>query len=659
VRLLFAVIGAVLLAAPALRAQQMRTLDSGFTEGLGKEDRANRAYAMLIEGRNLAAREIAQEILAKEAESFRGHYLLGTVLRRAEANLPLALYHLKRARQSFEAQYGTLPGDGAPWRWHASALDELVAVTGEMERFEEQLVLIGERDRLYLPHRPGERAWPLMRLRRYDEARAAVEEGIKTRDPEQTSVAQTALCAIESELQRRDAAYRACLAATRQLGDIGGQATLYTNASESALGLLKMDEAERLLLEAARHFQSGVASNPWLNLVWLYLAEGRTAEALSAAREMINWRVSQPAYMDEQTRAWTDLAAAMFLVVLGRGEEAARVTGRTLLRPDRTGFTSAESAQMEAGTAFLDRQAALVAAERKAEEASWLPWRDAIRARAAAARFRLRAWSSGRRAAALIADDRRLVATLRPYLAGGVGLPEWLEGDLCRTLGAAALRRARVVETLPAAGAYFDAFEAEVALLQGRRSDAVRFAERALQSLPRREVLLQARVAAVGAQAARDDGDGARGLAFLLRALQLDAGVVRRLGLALPAAVSASGGAVATQAAAYLERSPRFTRERPGFRIEVTGDDVSGAACLVGPQGERLACGTVTPRAGEDGAAIARRLAAEFHAQVFAPRVDLTQADLRSLDGSTTAGRDRGNRRIQGILDVLTGGTPR
>jgi hypothetical protein len=38
VRLLFAVIGAVLLAAPALRAQQMRTLDSGFTEGLGKEE---------------------------------------------------------------------------------------------------------------------------------------------------------------------------------------------------------------------------------------------------------------------------------------------------------------------------------------------------------------------------------------------------------------------------------------------------------------------------------------------------------------------------------------------------------------------------------------------------------------------------------------------
>jgi hypothetical protein len=255
--------------------------------------------------------------------------------------------------------------------------------------------------------------------------------------------------------------------------------------------------------------------------------------------------------------------------------------------------------------------------------------------------------------------ERRLLATLRPYLAGSVAIPEWMEGELCAVLGpgvvAAALVQARKLEDLPGAVAYFDAFEAEVAYLQGRPEDAARLAGQALAALPVSEVLLQGRVAAVGAQAAMDLGDPRRALELYDRALQLDPGVVRRLGLALPCSFTASGGPVASQAVRLLRGSPRFSDEGGGFAVRVEGGGQAGTACLSGPQGEVLVCASVTPRAGEGPKDTARRLAAELHEAAFAPKLDLTQADLRSLDGSTTAGGGRSARRFKSILDTLSG----
>ena len=87
-------------------------------------------------------------------------------------------------------------------------------------------------------------------------------------------------------------------------------------------------------------------------------------------------------------------------------------------RPDRTGLTSSDAAQADVSAALVDRQAALLAAERKAEEASYSPWKKWPRLRAQEAGLRLRAWTSGRRAASAT-TERMLVASLRPYLAGG------------------------------------------------------------------------------------------------------------------------------------------------------------------------------------------------------------------------------------------------
>ena len=312
---------------------------------------------------------------------------------------------------------------------------------------------------------------------------------------------------------------------------------------------------------------------------------------------------------------------------------------------------------MEAAAALVDHLAHRTKAELLSEEASWSSFSDRMKSQLAAQRARLRAWSSGRRAASLLADERVLLATLRPYLAGSVEIPEWIEPELCAVLGpgvvAAALDKAREQETLVEAEGYFDAYSAEVAYLQGDERDALRWADKALETLPPHEAKLRDRVSTVAAQAAADAGLNQRSIELFDAAFQSDPGVIRRLGLALPASFPKASGQLAETARRLLRRSPRFRDEGGGYQVVVEGADAGGSATLLGPQRTRLAHVQVKVRAGEDIDDLARRLVAEFHAQAFAPRLDLTQADIRSLDGSPTAGGGRSSDRLRNVLSEL------
>lgn len=652
-----------------LRTRDLADLD---LEALGAESYdedvwAQAALDALASRQNVRARELTEAILSQDPGSIPGLCLLAMVFHRAEANLPRALFHFRQCRERFEALHGPFPTDDSPWPWHAQAILGQAMVSGEMGRHEDKVRHLLEHDELYSPPTPAERGWPLMRLRRYEEARAAVEEALQLDDPEQVAHALTSRCAIEAELQDRRLGYEACLEAAefeRVQGRPGP--TPFTNAAEGTLGVLRFDEAEELILEGSRHFGYGAVANPWLDLTHLYLLEGRTSEALDAVREMFDWRRRQPPFVDEQNRAETELTSAIFLLVAGYPQETAGITRRAMARPDRTGFTSSESEQMEAASAIVDALAHRTVAEHLDEAASWSsPW-DATKALTESLRHRLRAWTSARRAASLVSSSERiLLATLRPYLAGSLELPEWIEPELVAALGpgvaAAAVERARRAEAQDViaqeAEGYFDAFDAEIAWHSGSYRRCLEATDRALVHLPGAEVLLRARVAARGAQAAEKRGEREHALELFDQVLQSDPGVIRRLGAALPTTFEGQGGAVARKALDHLEDSPRLRKVRGGgaFRVTVRGDDTSGEACLLGPRGTRYACARVQPRAGENATDTARRLAEEFHLESFAPRLDLTQSDLRSLDGSPTAAGGRGRERLRSVLEDVAG----
>ena len=641
--------------------------------GLGRDSLERLAYMALQNREYVRARELADTLLKVNPESAPAHCVLGIVMHRSEGSLPRALFHLERSRTLFEARYGRIALDPAPWMWHLFAIDEAAHVNGAMGKDERKLELLAEVNELYGPRLAGargglqeiriaERGWPLMRLHRYGEARSAVGDALsldRVRHLEQHVTALNALCAIEGEQQHRNETYVECLRSAQLDRDEGlGDPVAYTNAAIGAQAVLRMDEAERLMLEGTRHFAHAVVSNPWLDLMVLYVAQGRIPEALDAMRKMQEWRNRQPPYMDEQNRAQTEVAAAQFLIVAGRPVEAASITQRSLEQPDRTGYTSSETEQWQSAAALVHTIACRTAAELKLEEASWLPFWPGMLARFEAAKLQFQAWSAGRRAAAMLAGRRILVSTVRPYLPGGVEIAEWVQLELPSLLGpgvlSAVVREARAAEDLDSARGYFSAFETEISRLSGSAGATLETSQRALTELPESEVLLQARVAAIGAEAAWETGDRARAEALFARTLQVDPGALRRLDVRLPVRINAGASPTEQRAASALARSPRLA-QGGRFVVAVTSTGSELGACLSGPQGEVFGCARVTPRSGEDVDELAGRLSGEFHAEVFAPRIDLTQADIRSLDGSPTAAGGRATEHLHTILDGITG----
>ncbi len=619
-------------------------------DGREASDAETEAWAHSAADRHIKARELAARILQKDASSFVAHLVLGVAYRKAEVNLPKALFHLRRARSLFEGRYGARPDGDAPWFWHMKLIEELANVHGTMEHHAEKLAHIARFNELYEPHKIAERAWPLMKLRRFAEARLAAELGLAEGSAFQRMVALNALCAIEFEAGNTLVSYEACKRAVEDRMERYGvpDSVDLTNLAEASRSLFKLDEAERISLQATSAALSSYG-NPWLELGELYLREGRFGESLSALREVPKHRMRRPPHVRDSDRNEMRRALASFLLVLGRPEQARTITERALAAPDRRAHTSRDPVQDRSVLALLDRRARRMLAQQQLEHAATLPFYERPLHWARALSERL----AGRRSAGLVQrlldTDARLVGSLRIGTASAAIMPPWLAGELTAVLGPGivrdALSRARAKDERPAAVPYYDALAAEVAFAAGEPEAALDHAERALAGLGRAETLATARAMAIAAEAARQQGDYARARKHYASAFQRDPGVFRRLELPLAVRIEIMGGEAAEELAAMLERSPRFAHEDDGLGLQVRVESLSARVCLTSDGGDLISCADTESYAGEDPEVLAARAAADTFEQMFSPRIDLTQIDINSLDGGNLAGR--------GTLDTL------
>jgi hypothetical protein len=278
------------------------------------------------------------------------------------------------------------------------------------------------------------------------------------------------------------------------------------------------------------------------------------------------------------------------------------------------------------------------------ETAAVRPWYEAPKYWLEAESLRWDARQSGAKVERLLADDAHLIGSFRIGAASAAIMPPWLLGELVSVLGAGVVReavaRAAHQDHRTGASAYYDAVEAEAAWHAGDEREAEQLARRALAELGPSEVLLQARLMAIAADAAYQRGDLASARTKYGSAFDRDPGVMRRLGLALPVEVRSSGGEASEDVADLLAGSPRFESEDGGLGLRVTGDETAVRVCLAGDKAQLLACADVKRKSAEDEGDFSRRAAKEALDQLFAPKVDLSQSDINSLDGQNLSGRD-------------------
>jgi hypothetical protein len=335
---------------------------------------------------------------------------------------------------------------------------------------------------------------------------------------------------------------------------------------------------------------------------------------------------------------------ASFLLMLAKPEEAFEVTGRAIATPERRAHNSRDPAQDRTVLALLDRRARRMAAELVLERAAIEPWYRRPLEWGRALLLRLKARESAALVQRLLSDDARLVGSFRIGTASAAIMPPWLLGELCDVLGPGvvheAIERARRRDHRPGASAYYDAVAAEVAWAAGDVQQVEQLADRAEKALGPSEVLLQARVFAIAADAARERGQMQLARTRYDAAFQRDPGVFRRLELAVAVEIRAAGGPVAEEAAQMLSRSPRFTQARGGLVLSVLANGPSARVCLAGEQGQLITCAEVETRTRKVGESYAAHIASEAQKQLFSPRMDLSQMDINSLDGQNLSGRD-------------------
>ncbi|MGB5193502.1 MAG: hypothetical protein WBN70_11025 [Polyangiales bacterium] len=593
--------------------------------------------------RYVKAREEAEAYLEAHPSSYVAHLVLGMAQHYGEANFPKALFHEARALELFEAAEGATPTQSQPWRWHARILIGLTRAHGDLEHYDEQLGFMYRYNELYTPQLKAELAWPLLKKREFEKARLAAEEGLATGDPYQVERAKNALCAIEFEAGNDVKSYEVCAEAVDYGRDHFGSATAVDlgNFAEAARSVFRFDEAERLLMEASKTSLSWYG-NPWLELADLYMRAGRFAEALSALREVPRHRAARPAHVRDSDRNEARRSLAAFLLLMGRPDEALRITGKASVLPDRRAHNSRDAQQDRSIVALLDRQARLMLAEMTVERAAAEPFYVRWWARAEALWLRFQAWMSGRQAARFLDDEARLAGTFAIGTARSAVMPPWLLGELIGALGPgvvrAAVNRVSVRDTRESAPAYYDAVLAEVALAQREYAEAVEHAERSLRGLQPGDALLRERVRAV---LAKSLSDPRQATALYEEVLSTDPGLFRRLGWALPVEVRSSDAAIDRDLAEAILRSPRFESSSEGLRVQVDGARI----CLFGRTGTAWGCGEVELEEDETGRAYEQRIVDAFHAEIFSPRVDLSRIDINSLDGS--------NRVTRNPLDML------
>ena len=156
------------------------------------------AQALIEAGKYVKVLDYALNAVRRNPESFEAQYLLGLTLHRGEGNLPLSQYRLEQAKRIVRERggYHALPPDRQ--KAYIELLQELVWIYGESEQYQRQLDLIEaiqiETGRDW-SHEGG---WSLMKLGRYDEARALLRLKAQSDNATIRATAMNTLGAIES-----------------------------------------------------------------------------------------------------------------------------------------------------------------------------------------------------------------------------------------------------------------------------------------------------------------------------------------------------------------------------------------------------------------------------------------------------------------------------
>lgn len=566
----------------------------------------------------IKARDEAEKVLKDNPESFAAAWAMARVQHDEEGNHARALAWVRKAERLLGNQ---------DREWGMKLLLEEHFILAEMNRNEDALAVLDRYDAAFGPAPQYLRIWPMFKSGRQEEARQIALKLIAGDDESDRADGYNGLLSIAFEEHDREGTYKWSMAGVEATA--GKNCTIVRNAGSACFTYFRLDEAEELSLKA-RKLKDCIdpVDNQIASLNILFGQFQQSVAALESSRSAFIEKRYRPHFALVRRQVLVDL-----LEVVGQDDEALKLATELYGQQQRMGASSS-SPEVERLSRTLRLAYALDGALiREKERASFasLP-AGAAKHLAELSRLEARRWEVRRALLQLLSGGDRLLLMTRPAMGEVSDWPSWRTADLRDVVGEGVLRastaQARALDAkFPQAAPYFDALEGELAWRDGDMSTALTKAAAALDALPRKEALVRWRVMAWRADALRRQGKLTEAVADYQQVLQLWPTIFRVLDVQVPVTVGSDGAPASKDAAARVSRSTRFDVQKSApFRIDVRTQGKRTDLCLLDASGAQLNCG-----GAEDDLDAALEA---FHAAAFAPKVSLTQSDLKSLDGS-------------------------
>ena len=593
---------------------------------------------------NVKARELSEQWVRTKPDSPAAQFALAEVLLTVEGNMPRALFHLNRAEEltGYETLEKAVNSGHMPW--HYLTLSQLSFVHQLMGEQIKSLVYLDKLNEIYGLDIESLRGWPLIKLKQYEAARQSANRVLQTNDNERERArAWNTLCAAELAsllpIKSTSACDRTIDGDENNSSRTNNFDTVYlTNASEVALSLLEIEQAEDYLRRATQYLNPNSVADPWIYMLYLNMNQGRFDEARNALDSMLLWREQQEPIVSIMNRAEHFLVSASFLLLAGYAEDAVKLTKTALNQPDRNGSYSADDEQKDAYAALLNMAANRAEYQIQLENMATMDFIGAMRARLNSITLQLNAWRAARRAGSLFAKFEVIQNRLRPYAPLDVHIPEWLEPELVQLIGtgvmSAILEQARENGAFQLNNGYYYSYRAEIAALDKDYTSVLEAAGNALTLLPEQETLLRARISARMADAFWKIGQHEESLNSYAIALRQDPSISRRLEASIPVRLDTNGSEFSKQVSKYLLRSPRFQEHENGFNLSVR-ETPDLSICLNARTGNVISCYAMSTAANQSSDWNAQELTRNFHVRTFGLGYDISKAQRSILLGSS------------------------
>ena len=593
---------------------------------------------------NVKARELSEQWVRTNPDAPAAQFALAEVLLTVEGNMPRALFHLSRAEELTGYETLETAFNSGYMPWHYLTLSQLSLVHQLMGEQIKSLEYLDKLNEIYGLDIEPLRGWPLIKLKQYDAARQSANRVLQTNDNERERArAWNTLCAAELAsllpIKSTSACDRTIDGDENNNSRANNLGTVYlTNASEVALSLLEIDQAEDYLRRATQYLNPNSVADPWIYMLYLNMNQGRFDEARNALDSMLLWREQQEPIVSIMNRAEHFLVSASFLLLAGYAEDAVKLTKTALNQPDRNGSYSADDEQKDAYAALLNMAANRAEYQIQLENMATMDFIGAMRVRLNSITLQLNAWRAARRAGSLFAKFEVIQNRLRPYAPLDVHIPEWLEPELVQLIGtgvmSAILEQARENGAFQLNNGYYYSYRAEIAALDKDYTSVLEAAGNALTLLPEQETLLRARISARMADAFWKIGQHEESLNSYAIALRQDPSISRRLEASIPVRLDTNGSEFSKQVSKYLLRSPRFQEHENGFNLSVR-ETPDLSICLTARTGNVISCYAMSTAANQSSDWNAQELTRNFHVRTFGLGYDISKAQRSILLGSS------------------------